>query len=191
MVATLKITGIKELERAFKQLPKNVAKRVVRSALKKAMEPIAEDARHRAPKATGELERSIGLATARSSRTRAQIGVLVSATNPHAAAQEFGTEEQPGHAYMRPAFDSGAPLAARTIEEEIAAGIEWEAGRAARAFAAMERKIAAKARRKLRAEKKAARAQLKKLKADARAKFKKFKAKQKLKKVKPKKAKAK
>jgi len=56
---TVKVEGLKELDRALAELPKAVARNTLRRVLKKAGEPIADKARQLAPVKSGKLRDSI------------------------------------------------------------------------------------------------------------------------------------
>ena len=56
--AEFKLLGVKELDAAFKQLPKSVSKSVLRQALTRAAKPVIADAERNAPVLTGTLASS-------------------------------------------------------------------------------------------------------------------------------------
>src|SRR5690606_41921919 len=60
---TVKIEGLKELDRALGQLPKSAAKATLRKVLKEAAEPVARLARQKAPKDEYHLHESIDVST--------------------------------------------------------------------------------------------------------------------------------
>ncbi len=57
------IKGLAELERALQQLPDKLERNVVRGALKAAGKPIADDAKARVAKISGDLRKSIRVST--------------------------------------------------------------------------------------------------------------------------------
>lgn len=59
MKITIEMQGLKELDNALKELPKQTAKNCLRRAMTKAAEPFVNDAIALAPKRTGRLKRSI------------------------------------------------------------------------------------------------------------------------------------
>lgn len=63
MTGTVSISGFRELEKALAQLPKSIAKNVLKRTLLKAGEPIAEEARRLAPVDSGKLRDSIEVST--------------------------------------------------------------------------------------------------------------------------------
>lgn len=89
------VTGIKEVDRALKQLPALVGRKVLRGALKEAMAPIKSGVETRAPKRTGYL---VSTTKMTSSTRRGTVSVKVqigesdkeSPKAGEAAAQELG-----------------------------------------------------------------------------------------------------
>lgn len=67
-VFTVKVHGLKELQDALKQLPPNVEKRFVRTAVREAAMPILHAARSNAPRDTGLLVSSLKVTTGFSKR---------------------------------------------------------------------------------------------------------------------------
>ena len=152
-MATFKIEGLRDLEEAFKQLENvNQRKASARRAMKKAAQPMADDAQNLAPRQFGVLGESIKVGTVLSKRQRALhrkmfrddraavemfvgAGPLSSAHN-----QEFGNEHNPPQPFMRPALDNNAQGYMDTIATELWADLDATAKRAARKAA----KLAAK-----------------------------------------------
>ncbi len=156
MKVTVKVEGLRELERALLELPKATARSVVRQALLDAAEPIAADAKASAPVASGELRSSIIKGTKLSRRQKAvhrrwigstpvktpagwrsapakAVYVFAGAgTNPQAHLQEFGTADQPPQAFMRPAWDANKESALAIVAKRIAERIEAARVRLAR-----------------------------------------------------------
>jgi HK97 gp10 family phage protein len=60
---TIQIKGLKELERGLQDLKKATRRNAIRRALMKSIEPMAEDARQRAPVDKGKLQKSIIVGT--------------------------------------------------------------------------------------------------------------------------------
>jgi HK97 gp10 family phage protein len=143
-MAKFQIEGLKDLEAAFKELENvNQRKASARRAMKKAAQPIADDAARLAPREFGTLSESIKVGTVLSKRQRALhrkmfrddraavemfvgAGPLSSAHN-----QEFGNEHNPPQPFMRPALDSNAQRYLETIGKELWADIDKTAKRAA------------------------------------------------------------
>lgn len=136
---TVRVEGLSALNAALNELPKATGKAVLRRVGRKALEPMAEDARRLAPDdpTTGapDLHRSIEISSRQKSgrqlkRTRegkATVNLYMGPTRegyPQAVMQEFGTSRHPPHPYMRPAWDAnkrGAlDIVAGSLGEEIA-----------------------------------------------------------------------
>jgi hypothetical protein len=69
------VTGVKEIDRAFKELPTAVAKKVVKQAIRKALKPLLSEARSTAPIDTGAMKKSIKIKVGgqRSGRRKSRI----------------------------------------------------------------------------------------------------------------------
>ncbi|WPY93160.1 HK97-gp10 family putative phage morphogenesis protein [Limimaricola variabilis] len=143
MGVTVKIEGLRDLERELAKLPKSTGKAALRRVLKKAATPLAEDMRSRAPTgdtATDDLADSIAVSTKLSTRQarlhrrmfrndRAAVEMFVGpGPLPQAVYAEFGTAphinkgryagtQHPGTApqpFVRPAWDAQrGPMLAR------------------------------------------------------------------------------
>ena len=102
---SMDITGHKELQRAFGELPKSMTKQVIVSALKKVSKPIVKEARDKAPKRTGKGAKSI---KARTNKNLKPIGISIGPDrkNFHMMFVEFGTINQAAEPYLRPALDN-------------------------------------------------------------------------------------
>lgn len=150
--------GAKALEAALRQLPKRIGKGAIRRALKKAVQPIADDAQSRAPvgrdREGGEhLRDKIAVGTKLSKRQRRsrargsdpnRVDVYVGAQPArHAHLVEFGsgprrtksgksTGVMPAQPFMRPAWDSGKRRALRQFEKLLWREIEKSARNLAR-----------------------------------------------------------
>lgn len=143
-MAKFQIEGLKDLEAAFKELENvNQRKASARRAMKKAAQPIADDAARLAPREFGTLSESIKVGTVLSKRQRAlhrkmfrddraAVEMFVGA-GPFSSAhnQEFGNEHNPPQPFMRPALDSNAQRYLETIGKELWADIDKTAKRAA------------------------------------------------------------
>lgn len=109
----VEVTGFKELERALRELPNAVAKGVLRTALKKAGQPVVDAAIAMAPRDTGKLAESIEIKTSltrRQRRRRRKAGDVEMFIGPSTAARhghlvEFGTVKMAPRPFMRPAWD--------------------------------------------------------------------------------------
>lgn len=141
---TVSIDGLRELDAALGQLPKATGKAVLRRTLKKAGQPIANDAEAKAPRLTGALQISIGVGTKLTRRQsklhrkmfkddKASAEVFVGAGGLAQATQtEFGNSHQAAEPYMRPAWDGNKDQALEIIKSELGAEIMKAAQRLAK-----------------------------------------------------------
>ena len=124
----IKIAGFRELEKAFNTLPNAVSKRILRGAMKKALKPVAVDAKSKVPVRTGKLRDSIFVGTklapsqeADSALKTGHIRVVMGTEWPegaHGHFVEFGTSKMVAQPYMRPAWDSNKKQVVRIIADE-------------------------------------------------------------------------
>jgi HK97 gp10 family phage protein len=140
----VKIEGLRELDQALGELPKATGKNVLRRVLRKAAQPIAEQARSLAPVLTHQLERSIGVGTKLTRRQRslhrkmfrsdkASVEMFVGAGGvPQAHLREFGADGNPPRPFLRPAWDSNKMSALAQIRTDLAVEIDKSAKRLAR-----------------------------------------------------------
>jgi len=138
---TVKIDGLKELDRALGQLPKATAKAALRRVLVEGGELIASAARRRAPVDEHYLYESIDVSTKLSSRQRslhrseggqAFQEMFVGTNNPAGVQQEFGNERHGPQPFMRPAWDSTKDAALERITLLLWGEIEKSAERVAK-----------------------------------------------------------
>jgi HK97 gp10 family phage protein len=138
---TVKVEGLKDLERALGELGKAAGKAVLRRVAVKALKPFDEAWRRNAPRLTGALEESGGIGTkltrrqARMNKRRedkSSVEVFSGPNNPAAVPQEFGTVDQAAQPYMRPAWDSTQDEVLAIVSTELGGEIEKTAQRLAR-----------------------------------------------------------
>lgn len=141
MSIKVKVTGLREVEKALANLPKATAKNVVRRVLKTRAQPIAEAARNLAPVDEGDLQKSITVGTKLSKaqrgkhrkRTPGTVEMFIGAgPNPQAHLQEFGTKDMPPQPFMRPAWDGGKETLLAGIKDDLWTEIEKAVGRLAK-----------------------------------------------------------
>ncbi len=140
--STVKIDGLKELERALSNLPKATGKATLRKVLKEAGEPLAQSMRSLAPKDEYHLSESIDVGTRLTRRQRslhkAQGGgqdfseAFVGANNPAGVQQEFGNENHTAQPFARPAWDSQKNNVLHIITHRLWTAIEEAAARVAK-----------------------------------------------------------
>ena len=138
---TVKIEGLRELDRALGQLPKAVAKSMGRQVLRDAAEPMARAARQLAPRDEYHLYESIDVSTRLNRRQRAMhretaaetfSEMFVGTNNPAGVQQEFGNERHAAQPFMRPAWDAEKMPTLERISNSLWLRIEQAAARVAR-----------------------------------------------------------
>jgi HK97 gp10 family phage protein len=144
MAKTVTVEGLRELDAALGNLPKSTGKAVLRRTLKKAAQPIIEEATAKVPVLTGALQISIGAGTKLTKRQarlhrkmfasdRASVEMFVGAGGLAQATQaEFGNRHQAAEPYMRPAWDGNQDQALEIIKAELGAEIIKAAQRLAK-----------------------------------------------------------
>lgn len=151
MAERVKIEGLKEVQKALRELPKSTAKNVMRRILRARAQPIADAAKDRVPVAQGDLKNSIAVSTKLSRRQKAKhrkanphdVEVFVGpGTHPQAHMQEFGTSQFPAQPFMRPAWDSER----KNVLTGIAGDLWKEIGKAAQRLARKAQRLAIKAK---------------------------------------------
>jgi len=137
-IMTVKVEGLAQLDQALGQLKESTAKNVLRRTGRKALVPMDEEWRRRAPHLTGALEESggVGSKLTRSQRQEHERESFVEVfagpgPNPQAIQQEFGNVNHPPQPFMRPAWDATKDDALRIVAETLGAEIAASAKRAA------------------------------------------------------------
>lgn len=136
----VRLEGADELRRALLELPRVVARKVVRQAAREAGRPIQKQAKREAPDDTGTLKASIKLRAIK--RTKKLIGVTIRTGTPtelgnpiarYAGVQEYGAprRNQPAQPYLRPALFENDEKALGILRRMIGDGIEREAAKLA------------------------------------------------------------
>jgi HK97 gp10 family phage protein len=145
---TVRIEGLRELERNLLALGERAGKATLRRVGKKALIPVRDAARALAPVDTGDLRDSIVISTVLSNRARADaraegpssVNVYVGTSNPNGVPREFGTSRSAADPFLRPAWDQTSDgvlsFIVRELEREIVKTAGRQATRAARAAAA-------------------------------------------------------
>ena len=149
---TVNITGLKELQQALNQLPLEIQKRPLRSAVSAGAKVIVDEAKRLAPQGeTGNLRKALYRYRSRSQSSRGQetflVGVRKGKKNYVDSAKnrrlnrvgkkytvegeafywrfvEFGTSKMPARPFLRPAFESKKNQAVETIKNRLAVAIE-------------------------------------------------------------------
>ncbi|MFA4899952.1 MAG: HK97-gp10 family putative phage morphogenesis protein [Brevundimonas sp.] len=137
---SVRVEGLKEIDHALAEIGRRAtAKNVGRRALKTAAAPIDRDWRAKARVDTGALRESGGISTKLTRRQKAKhkkAAPVEMHVGPGGLAQaiteEFGTDDQAPHPFMRPAWDAHKHDLPSVIGGELWAEIEKAAQRAAR-----------------------------------------------------------
>lgn len=116
----VKVEGLKAVEAALGDLPKATGKNVLRRVALARLEPMAEEARRRAPEEDSDLKDSIAVSTKSSryakwkSRKQNTVEAYMGPGGegsghapPQGSLQEFGTSRHAAQPFMRPAWDGG------------------------------------------------------------------------------------
>jgi HK97 gp10 family phage protein len=132
----IELLGVKELEQAFKDLEKKLAKQIIQKAIKKALPPTRDLAQQLAPRRSGALAGSIKIrAMKRSIKGFGQnvvIGKNISGARTavfYGKFQEKGWKHYknnkfiPGKHFMGQAFSKTKEMAKRSAINEIRRGI--------------------------------------------------------------------
>lgn len=128
----IEMLGMPELQKKLSTLLPRVQKKVVRSALREAIQPVAAQAQRTAPVQSGLLQLAIKVMS-RKFKDRNKFGIQVStgglsgAEIFYAAFNELGTRHQPARPFMRPALKDNEGAAKTILAKEIGDGIEREA----------------------------------------------------------------
>lgn len=142
MAVVVKVEGLREVEAALRELPKSTGKNVLRRVLMKRGKVIADHARMLAREDEGDLKKSLKAgpklsrrqaAQHRSTETKHSAEIFVGAgALVQAITEEFGTENQAPHPFLRPAWDSGRNALLEGIKDDLWAEIKVAAERRAR-----------------------------------------------------------
>lgn len=129
------VTGLKEIDRALRELEPKIGKKVIRQAMRKSMKPVKTAVEQNAPVGeTGLLAASVKIRAAKKSRKSFGIDVTIGEKDWvgktwYAAAVEYGTSRMEGRGFMRKAFDESGDEAKGIAIRSILEGLEREANR--------------------------------------------------------------
>jgi len=154
MTVSVRVEGFKELEAELGKLTKAAGKGVLRRALKRAAEPLAETARNLAPRgdtAEDRLAESIAVSTRLSKRQakmhrkmfkddRASVEMFVGpGPDPAAWNQEFGNINHGPQSFMRPAWQAEQAGMLERLKADLWTEVEKAVARAERKAARQRR----------------------------------------------------
>lgn len=139
MKTTVKVAGLKELDAALSQFTPTKRRAIGRVALDNAGEIVAKAARALAPVDEGHLRESIDVSGTLSRRQKTehtkraeQERFVGPGSHPQGHLREFGSDGNPPHPFMRPAWDETKNQVLDRIGDELWIGIEKAAKAAAR-----------------------------------------------------------
>ena len=129
------ITGVKEIDRRLKTLEQRVQKKVLRQAMRSGMKIVLADAKSRVPVLSGLTKQNLKLRAMKRSRSKQGLLVQVKSAEGLTKTTRKGekvfypaiVEYRPGHAFMRPAYDTKGPTARDKTMNELLDGTLREA----------------------------------------------------------------
>lgn len=140
----VKLSGVRELDRALAEMKKSTARGVLKRVAMKALQPIAEAAQRFAPVDDGYLRDSIVVSDklndsasrdapklARGERATG-ITVYCGTTNRNGVPREFGTVRTAAQPFLRPAWHGGQDRVLKDVQQMLGEEIEKTAARAAK-----------------------------------------------------------
>ncbi|NQZ76469.1 MAG: HK97 gp10 family phage protein [Ekhidna sp.] len=140
MAASIKVEGLKDLEKALMALDKHTTRRsVARKVLKKAAQPIADDMNRLAPSDpnTSEgLNTSYSVSTKLNKRQRkaakkhkSDVEVYAGTNDPAGLQQEFGNVNHQAQPHARPAWDKNKRNSLEIIKDGLSEEISKSVAR--------------------------------------------------------------
>lgn len=122
--ATVKVHGLKELQRELKRLPDHLQKRAIRGAVKAGAMKVRKEARNAAAEDTGNLKQNIRVRVSRKrgqDRVTYRVGVTKDAF--YGMFLEFGTKKMAPRPFLRPALDEHYRRVIEIVRERLARAI--------------------------------------------------------------------
>lgn len=132
---TVKVEGLKDLEKALSEMKVSTARNIARRGLKQALEPMAEAARRRVPSLSGDLAESINVTTKNPKRNRKQSQIeahMGPGRHPQGPQTEYGNRNHGPQPFMRPAWEEEKHGALESLAGILGEEIDKAAKRAAR-----------------------------------------------------------
>lgn len=124
------IQGLEETLQALREIEPKLAKKVLRSAIRKGLKPMLAAAKSNAPVDSGTLRNSLRIKAGKRRKNTISLEIVngtqeFTGESYYGSILEYGSRKMPGgHPYLRPAFDSTHEETARIIAEEIRNGLE-------------------------------------------------------------------
>lgn len=130
MNKSLTVLGIREIDAALGKLETKLQRKVLRSAMRKSMQPLAANIRDNFPRDTGETAQEIKVRAGKGRRGDIVIDVRGNNNNFIPKFIEFGTVDSYGKQLISPnpvfrqTYDSMGDAARRQVQQEILSEIE-------------------------------------------------------------------
>lgn len=147
----VKVTGLRELHEALRQLPKEVEGPPLYAALRAAAAPMKKDAVAAVPKDTHLIEKRITVARSKINNGKQGLYGIYMRVKPIKAARlkklgkydvkndpfywrfvEFGTSKMPARPFLRPAFEANKDKAVTIIRDKLKVTIAKAAAKVSR-----------------------------------------------------------
>lgn len=129
-MAVFKVTGLNEVRRAYRELPRRVAGKVVRGAIRQALKPVKAEVEKLAPRGETKLLAKSVKIRARPKVRRGVIAIDVrigegdfKGVTFYAAFVDLGTKLQPPQGFIERAFEATKDSAAEEVRTLIVVGI--------------------------------------------------------------------
>lgn len=137
---TVKIEGLRELDRALGELPKATGKNVLRRVIKARLQPVEAMAKALVPVDEGHLRASIITGSRLNRREASQakkdgpafVEMHTGTNSRNGVPREFGTTRTRATPFMRPAWDANQDNALVGIAADLGKEIDKAAARLAR-----------------------------------------------------------
>lgn len=128
----ISLTGVKELDAMLAGLEPKLAKKYIRSSIRKSLKPIAAEAKALAPVDTGATREAVKVKPGKSNRKKIQLQVAVgegwfTGDEFYAGFNLLGTKRQPPNPWLQEAHDRLSDSAYKQFLSEIGKAIDQEA----------------------------------------------------------------
>ncbi|GAJ04189.1 unnamed protein product [marine sediment metagenome] len=119
---SITITGIKEIDKKLLSLEPKLAKKILRSSMRKVAKKVRGDIDF--PTDEGDLKRNVKIRAGPRSRSSIMMDIRSTEDIPYASFQEYGTKHIEGKGFMRESFEKNKEWAKKQMQDEILAGIQ-------------------------------------------------------------------
>ncbi|SHH05918.1 HK97-gp10 family putative phage morphogenesis protein [Tepidibacter thalassicus] len=125
-MAEFKLEGLKELEQKLQEMG-NKTSRIENKAIKKAAEPILEDAKANAPVDTGRLREGLKISNIKTKNGEKYVEVGITKGDNsemfYGKFIEWGTSKMPAKPYLAPAYEKNKSKIKEIIIKELKKGL--------------------------------------------------------------------